>query len=364
MAVIFICLLLLIVIAVYSFMRGPQFGKKPTAAEIGTFRRSDHYLGGQFQNLSPTPNLSKNANMAGVMYRFFFKKSPRNKPARALPSGKSDLKNLAPYENILVWFGHSSYFLQLDGKAFLIDPVFSGAASPVKATTRSFRGSDVYTAEDMPEIDVLFISHDHWDHLDHETVLKLKPKVKRIVTGLGTGAHLKSWGYDASKITELDWWEHAYLISGFKVHATPARHFSGRGLKRNGTLWTSFVLETPSRKVFLGGDSGYDFHFADIGRKHGPFDLAVLECGQYNPDWPYIHMLPGEWKQAALDLNAHAVLPVHWAKFSLAPHAWDEPIEKISEEFSHGDIQLWTPAIGEKVDFDDLVPFSKWWKTV
>ncbi|MBD3581542.1 MBL fold metallo-hydrolase [Flavobacterium selenitireducens] len=359
-----ICLLLLVVLAVYTFMQRPEFGGKPSAAEIASYRKSQGYLGGQFQNLSPTPSLAKDANIASVMYRFFFKKSVRNKPKEALPSEKTDLRNLRPDENALVWFGHSSYFLQMDGKKFLVDPVFSGSASPIPATTKAFTGSDVYSADDMPEIDVLFLTHDHWDHLDYQTVLKLKPKVKQVITGLGTGVHLRSWGYDPAIILEMDWWDHVYLNSGFKIQATPARHFSGRGFKRNGSLWTSFVLETPSRKIFLGGDSGYDFHFAEIGGKLGPFDLAILECGQYNADWRYIHMVPGQWLQAARDLDAKAVLPVHWGKFALALHAWDEPITQISSEFEAGEIPLWTPMIGEKVDFDNRLPFAQWWKGV
>ena len=357
-----ICLLLLVTMAVYAFMQRPEFGKKPSSAQVEAFRKSDNYLGGSFQNLSVTPSLAKDANMVSVLYRFFFKKNPRKKPHGVLPSEKTDLKSLRPDENVIIWFGHSSYFLQLDGKKFLVDPVFSGAASPIPSTTRSFIGSDVYTAEDMPDIDVLFITHDHWDHLDYDTVLKLKPKIKQVATGLGTGNHLRAWGYEPTAILELDWWEHGYLTSGFKVHATPARHFSGRGSKRNGTLWTSFVLETPSRKIYLGGDSGYDTHFAEIGEKLGPFDLAILECGQYNADWRYIHMMPGQWSAAARDLRAQAVLPVHWAKFALALHDWDEPIETITTEFESGTIPLWTPMIGEKVDFDNRFPFAHWWK--
>lgn len=362
MLIALICLIILFVLAVYAFMRRPVFGARPGPEEMRRYERSPHYAAGQFFNLSPTPNLAQDANMARVLYRFFFGKSPRNKPAHVLPSEKTDLKSLGPDENVLIWFGHSSCFIQLDGKKFLVDPVFSGSASPVKATTRSFRGSDVYDAEDMPEIDVLFITHDHWDHLDYDTIVKLKPKVRQIITGLGMAAHLLAWGFAPAIIHEMDWWDHVYLSSGFKVHATPARHFSGRGFRRNGSLWTSFVLETPSRKLFLGGDSGYDAHFAEIGRRLGPFDLALLECGQYNRDWRYIHMMPGEWSLAARDLGTKAVLPVHWGKFALALHAWDEPVEAISSEFQTTDIALWTPMIGEKVDFDNLLPFAKWWK--
>ncbi|RZJ70410.1 MBL fold metallo-hydrolase [Flavobacterium sp.] len=357
-----ICLILLFGLAVYAFMQRPEFGKTAKGEQLDAYKKSPNYLGGQFQNISKTPNLAEDASVSKMLYKFFIAKHPDRKPRFALPSEKTDLKNLRPEENILVWFGHSSYFLQIDRMKFLVDPVFSGAASPVPATTRAFLGSDVYTPDDFPEIDFLLLSHDHWDHLDYKTVTALRKKIKNVITGLGTGIHLKNWGFDASVVSELDWWEHQYLPNGFKIYATPARHFAGRGFKRNKAFWVSFVLETPSRRLFLGGDSGYDSHFREIGDKFGPFDLAILECGQYNSDWRYIHMIPGQWKMAAEDLKAKAVLPVHWAKFSLALHAWNEPIEKISEEFSDSDINLWTPMIGEKVDFDNLLPFPKWWK--
>lgn len=364
MFIIPICLLLLLALAVYAFVQRPEFGKTATGAQLDAYRRSPHFFAGSFRNASPTPNLAEDANIWQVMYDFFFRKDPKSKPKTALPSEKTELKALRPDENVLVWFGHSSYFIRIDGKNILVDPVFSGAASPIAATTRSFLGSDVYAADDFPEIDLLLITHDHWDHLDHKTIVQLRPKVKQVVTSLATGLHLQSWGYEPSAISELDWWKHLYLANGFKIYATPARHFAGRGLKRNQAFWNSFVLETPSRRLFLGGDSGYDTHFKEIGDKFGPFDLAVMECGQYNTAWKYIHMLPGQWLKAAQDLRTKAVLPVHWGKFSLALHAWDEPIEKISQEFASSDIALWTPIIGEKVDFDNLLPFAKWWKNL
>eukprot|EP01030_Chromulinospumella_sphaerica_P010752 gene10752-biopygen9367 len=170
----------------------------------------------------------------------------------------------------------------LSGVRILVDPVFSGNASPVSFTTKSFAGADAYGVADMPQIDYLFLSHDHYDHLDYKTVKALKPKVKRVITGLGVGSHLEHWGYNPAIITERDWDATVDIEPGFTVTYAPARHFSGRGLKRNGTLWTSFVLQTPLRKIYLGGDSGYDSHFARIGSQHGPFDLAILEDGQYN----------------------------------------------------------------------------------
>jgi L-ascorbate metabolism protein UlaG (beta-lactamase superfamily) len=362
---IFMILLIIIavlVIGVVLFMQSSTFGKLPSGHRLELIKKSVNYKDGQFQNLSNTPDLAEGVSYYTVMRDFFFKKSKRDKPKNVLPSQKTDLLHLDPSDNMLVWFGHSSYFMQIDGKTILMDPVFSGAASPVSFTTKAFPGSDVYTVDDFPEIDFLFISHDHWDHLDYDTVLKLKNKVKKIITGLGTGEHLEVWGYDPSIIEEKDWNETIDLGNGFVVNTTPARHFSGRGLKRNNALWMSYVVKTPTMNIYLGGDSGYDTHYAAIGEKFGPFDIAVLECGQYNEYWKYIHMMPEEVVKATQDLKAKKLFPVHWAKFSLGLHDWDEPIIRVTKEAEKQNIPLITPMIGEKVDLKTDKIFTKWWE--
>lgn len=354
--------ILLFVLLVFAFLQHPKFGKKPKGQRLKRITSATNYGKGQFQNISHTPNLAEDARMTNVLFDFFFASNRRRKPSRKLPSSKTDLKALSPEENVLIWFGHSSYFIQLDGLKLLVDPVFSGSASPIAATTRSFKGSDIYVISDFPEIDILVITHDHWDHLDQKTVKALFPKVKIIITSLGVGAHLEFWGCPKEKIHELNWHEHLEIKPGFRIDCTPARHFSGRGLKRNQTLWSSFVLKSPSKKIFLGGDSGYDVHFKSIGALHGPFDLAILECGQYNNAWKYIHLLPEEEMKAASDLGAKAVLPVHWGKFSLALHDWDEPINRICESAETAGMPLLTPMIGQTVYLDGRQEFSKWWK--
>lgn len=344
----FIIFLLLAVVAIAAFFYSPVFGRKPSGAVLERILKSPHYSNGQFENLVDTPQLAEGITYYTVFRDFFFRKSKRSKPALPLPAKKENLLCLSPDENIVVWFGHSSYFIQADGKTMLVDPVFSGHASPVKFTTKAFAGSDAYTADDLPLIDYLFISHDHWDHLDYETVLKLRPKVKRIITGLGTGAHFERWGFDMGKVMERDWNESTGLDDGFTVTVTTARHFAGRGLKRNTALWVSFVLQTPTMRLFLGGDSGYGTHFNAIGQQFGPFDVAILECGQYNEYWKHIHMMPEEVVTAAQDLNAKQLMPVHWGKFALSLHAWDEPIQRICAEAERQKMPLITPMIGEK----------------
>jgi L-ascorbate metabolism protein UlaG (beta-lactamase superfamily) len=262
---------------------------------------------------------------------------------------------------VLVWFGHSSFFKQIDGKKILADPVFSGNASTVPGSNEAFKGTDRYTVDDLPDIDYLFISHDHYDHVDHETFLQLKAKAKKVFCGLGVGAHLERWGYNSDQIFEKDWYEDEELDTGFNVHTIPTRHFSGRAFSRDNTLWLSYLIKTPSMKIYIGGDSGYDAHFAEAGEKYGPIDLAILEDGQYDAKWKYIHLLPEQVLQAAEDLKAKRLFPVHSSKFAMANHPWDEPLKKISE-LNSNNIPLVTPIIGELVNLDDEhQQFSQWW---
>ena len=340
------------------------FGKTPTGKRLEQVLQSPNYRDGKFQNLSFTPDLAEGVGYYKVTKDFFFDKDKRNIPSTIIPSVKTDLRSLPLQDNCLVWFGHSSYYMQVDGKRILVDPVLSGNASPFSFTTKSFKGSDVYSIDDFPEIDYMFISHDHYDHLDYETMLKIKPKVKKIIMGIGVGEHFESWGFDASTLLEKDWHETIQLDNGFTVHTAPARHFSGRGFKRNQSLWMSYVLNTPTMNIYIGGDSGYDSHFTAIGEQHGPFDLAILECGQYHPYWKYIHMMPEDVVRAAIDLKTKKLLPVHWAKFSLALHAWDDPIKRVTTEATKKGMPFVTPMIGEVLNLNNTSPTKAWWEQI
>ncbi|MDD4741187.1 MAG: MBL fold metallo-hydrolase [Bacteroidales bacterium] len=346
----------------YGFMQQDRFGKKPAGARLERIKNSPNYRDGQFQNLNPTPAFAEGYSPVKVMYKQFFKKDPRSKPSDAIPSIKTNLHQLPPDSNLLVWFGHSSYYMQIDGKRFLVDPVFSGNASPVPGVIQAFAGSNHYHADDMPHIDFLLITHDHYDHVDYETLKALRHKTDTVICALGVGAHFEHWGYDPKKIIENDWYDKMDLGSGFTLFTEPARHFSGRGFSRNNTLWVSYVLQTPALKIFVGGDSGYDTHYADIGKRHGAFDLAILENGQYNAAWRYIHHLPEEVLMAAKDLHARRVFPVHSSKFALSVHAWDEPLIKVSGHSKTYQIPLVTPIIGEIVHLNNArQQFSQWW---
>jgi len=352
--------ILLIVICSYLFIQQPQFGGKPSPAELKRMQASPNYRKGQFQNLNYTPQLTADASLFKVIRKFFFGKDKKSVPPSVLPSHKTDLFNLDVNENIVVWFGHSSYYMQIDGKRILVDPVLSGHASPIKFTTKSFKGSDVYTTDDIPPIDFLLITHDHYDHLDYETTVKLRPKIKKVITGLGVGAHFKRWGYEEKMIIENDWNEEI-KFEGLTFITTPARHFSGRSLKRNTSLWLSFLIVSTTKKIFVGGDSGYDSHFKAIGEKFAPIDLVILENGQYNQYWKFIHMMPFEVVQAAHDLGGRKLLPVHWGKFSLSLHAWDEPIRQVVNEAQSKGLIVLHPMIGETVRLDYNRTFNQWW---
>lgn len=218
-------------------------------------------------------------------------------------------------------------------------------------------------AEGMPEIDLLIISHDHYDHLDYATIRALLPKIKRVITPLGVGSHLRYWGMDGALITEADWQQAVPASDELTVHVLPARHFSGRGLKRNQTLWASFLFVTPQQKIYYSGDSGYGPHFKAIGDEFGPVDLAIMENGQYDQDWKYIHMMPDETAQAADDLRARAVLPGHAGRFVLAKHSWDEPYQRLAAASEGRAWRLLTPVQGEPVWVADKTQsFNAWWR--
>jgi len=358
-------IILLLAVGAFFYMEQPKFGKSPNGQRLERMKKSPNYKDGKFQNIHFTPMLTEGYSMAGLLYDQFFKTFPRRRPLDTIPSVKTDLLDLALDSNVLVWFGHSSYFMQIDGNRFLVDPVFSGNASPLPGTNKSFIGTDIYTVDDMPEIDYLLITHDHYDHLDYETIIGLRKKAKTIVCGLGVGAHLEYWGFDPKNIVEKDWHESVRLEDGLQLHVVPARHFSGRNFRRNGTLWVSYVLQSPTLTIYVGGDSGYDTHFAEIGKKYGPIDLAILENGQYNVAWKAIHALPEEVLKAAGDLQAKRLFPVHSSKFMLAQHPWDEPLQKITELNKAVGLSLVTPMIGEVVKLDDEAQvFTPWWKAL
>lgn len=346
----------MLIAAAVIFINLPRFGRLPSGERLARVKLSPNYVDGSFQNQTPTPQITSNKSKFGVMLDFVFEKREQSRPKFAIPTSKSDLKNLPLNKNIVVWLGHSSYFLQIDGKRILIDPVFYNAA-PVSFFNKPFTGTDIYKAEDIPEIDYLLITHDHWDHLDHNTVTKLADRVGKVICPLGVGEHFEYWGYSVDKIAELDWNERFSMDSSCSVQCLPARHFSGRGLKSNQTLWASFMISTPTLAVYIGGDGGYGAHFAEIAAQYPSIDMALIENGQYNADWRYIHLMPGDLVKTLADLNPRRAITGHNSKYALARHEWDEPLNNAVDIKS-----VITPSIGIVVDLADTTTvYSRWW---
>ena len=354
-------IIVILVLFVFFFMKGAQFGVSPTGVSLERILKSPNYKNGAFENTVATPMIVTSGKHPSIFKRLFFDK---NSPVDVIPSAKTDLKNLDPKVDALVWFGHSSYFMQIDGKKFLVDPVLSGSASPFSFIIKAFKGADIYKPEDMPAIDYLIITHDHWDHLDYKTVSKIKDRVKNVITPLGVGDNFIYWGFDKNIVKETDWGDETKFPDGVTINTTETHHFGGR-IPGRKSLWVSYVLTTPSMKIYIGGDSGYGPHFKSIGEKFGPFDLAILENGQYNESWQYIHMMPGQNLQASKDLKALRMLPVHNSKFVLSVHNWREPLEKIVELNKEAGVSLVTPMIGEEVNLKDSTQkFTNWWEVI
>ena len=328
------------------FISQPSFGRLPQGERLERVRKSPHYDGTQFVNEVETAFSTGNRTKLGVWKDYVFGDKTLLFPDTALHVIKTDLKSLSQDRDWIVWFGHSSYLMNLSGKKVLVDPVFY-KGSPVEFANKMFLGTDIYKPVDMPDIDYLVISHDHWDHLDYEVVTEMKPRVKKVVTALGVGEHFEYWGYPVEKIVELDWWEFADLEEGFRVTATPARHFSGRELHENKTFWASFVFKSPKRMVWIGGDSGYGPHYAKIGKEFPDIDLAIMENGQYNKDWSQVHTMPEYLGKEMIELDAKRYLTVHHSKFSLSKHPYYEPLENAKRAARKSGKPVLMPQIGE-----------------
>ena len=259
-----------------------------------------------------------------------------------------------------IWFGHSTFLLQLDGKTILLDPIFSAGAAPVSFIVPRFQ-APVLDVSQLPNIDFIVISHDHYDHLDLETIEYFVDKSAKFIVPLVLGEHLRYWGVPDARIVEKDWWE-SHSEQNLSFTATPSQHFSGRSITPNQTLWASWVIKSKSKSLFFSGDSGYDIHFKDIGERLGPFDLAFIESGQYNTLWPEVHLMPEDGVKAFYDLNAQRYFPIHWGMFALSTHPWYEPVEfAYKASIEHG-FQLIAPKIGEIFTMDQAI--DPWWTHV
>mgnify|MGYP002445675627 CR=1 FL=1 len=335
----------------FAFIHQPSFGRLPSGERLERIKRSPNYRNGEFRNQHPTVLMTSQTSRVHAMWNFIFGKKGDIVPDSSVIAIKTDLKHLPIERDCMVWFGHSSYLLQLSGKRILVDPVFS-TGSPVTFINRPFPGTDIYEPDDMPDIDYLVISHDHWDHLDYRTIKQLKRRIRLVVCPLGVGEHFEYWGFSPEQLVEMDWGERHTLDTNFLVVCYPARHFSGRGLTVNQSLWASFLFDTPSSKVYIGGDGGYDTHFAEIGKQHRDIDLAILENGQYSESWRYIHTMPRQLEKIVRDVGARKTVTVHHSKFALSMHAWDEPLHNVERLKRIDSLHVLSPQIGEVIYLD------------
>lgn len=261
----------------------------------------------------------------------------------------------------VTWLGHSSTIIEIDGTIILTDPMFSRRASPLPFLgPRRFNPNPPLTIDDLPPIDAVLVSHDHYDHLDKASIRAIHSRVKYFLVPRGVDRHLRSWGVPATKIVSHQWWEKS-VIGPVVFVAAPARHFSGRGLKRNQTLWASWVIIGREQRVYFSGDGGYWDGFSTIGAKYGPFAVTLLECGQYNEHWANIHMMPEQTIQAHLDLEGDVLLPIHWGAFSISLHSWDEPVRRALAAAKPHNIQVATPRLGGQLVYGKTIPTCRWW---
>jgi len=337
LAGIVLILIIMLIVGIVFLIFSPQFGAKTTGDSYERITNSKNFEKGRFRN-DEKSNTTQNDNLNSC------------KKKQAL-----DVK--------VLWLGHSALLLEVGNRKIFLDPMLGKRASPLSFIgPKRFKNDFIIKIEDVPNLDAVLISHDHYDHLDYPSIIKIKDKVKMFYVPLGIAAHLKAWGVEESKIVELDWWEAAKLEE-LTFICTPSHHFSGRGLfNKDSTLWCSWVIKGENENVYFSGDSGYSKSFKEIGDKFGPFDLTLLECGQYNKHWADIHMFPEETVRANIDLRGKLLMPIHWGAFKLSLHPWQEPVERLLKEANPLNVKVITPRIGESVILGKSEPCSKWWK--
>lgn len=369
-------MLLLGVLAWISTDHFRAFGGRPAGPRLDRMRVSPHFEDGAFVNLEPTTMMAAK-DYGKALRHWFFGKEMRTPicpvPIVTGPPGRFDAP---PASGLRVtWLGHSTTLIELDGARFLTDPVWSERASPSTwFGPRRFHPPPV-AIEDLPPLDAVLISHEHYDHLDMRTIQALAARPTAAANGggatsfhvpLGIGAHLEAWGVPASRIVEHDWWQDAAIAGGVRVVSTPARHFTGRGVPwHTGSLWTSWSIIGPRHRLFFSGDTGLTESLREIGQRLGPFDVALLEIGQYHPTWGQIHLGPAGALDAFTRLGARTLIPIHWATFLLAYHAWSEPAETVVVEAQRRALTILTPRPGEPVEpaATPPSPTTAWWRS-
>lgn len=357
-------LIAVILVTVFLFITfHPVFGSNPSKETKTKYSALEHYSNGAFVNQITTEMATDFRSMLPVL-KEFMKGNPNRQPDQPISIKPLQLSKQNPNETTKVtWFGHSSLLLEIDNKRILLDPMFGKAPSPIPWFGNKRYSKELpFSVDELPQIDLVILSHDHYDHLDYGTIKKLKGKVNQFVVPLGVSNHLERWGVEPGRIQECNWWDEI-VAADLTLVCTPARHFSGRSLtNRNSTLWCSWVIKGQETKIYFSGDSGYGPHFKEIGENYGPFDLTLMECGQYHEKWAAIHMMPEETVKAHLDVRGKMMIPIHWGAFTLSLHDWTDPVERAVKAADANNVKILIPEIGETISLDGEHPRSNWWK--
>jgi L-ascorbate metabolism protein UlaG (beta-lactamase superfamily) len=357
-----ICILFILALLIFIFLSfSPVFGARPDENSKIIIEKSKNFVAGKFLNLQSdytnTASLSDSSGKGSTLMSWISPAEDKN-PIAPLPTIQFHGNTLT--EGKFVWLVHSTLLMNTAGLIVMTDPVFN-RASPVPIFGKPFTYENPINIDDLPKVNAVVISHDHYDHLDSKAIKDLSKIVDRFFVPLGVKAHLERWGVDADKISELDWHD-SEDYKNVKFTLTPAQHFSGRAPgKLNSTLWGSWIVSSDEVKVYFSGDGGYSETFRELGDRYGPFDIAFVENGAYNADWSDVHMFPNETVQASIDLKANVLFPIHWSKFDLSIHPWDEPIIRVTAEADKKNVNLATPMIGEVFELTNL-PKNLWWE--
>jgi len=354
----------LLPVKLYFFFRGKQFGGKIREHHLEKYSQSPNWDGKQFKNLEETTMDVNIKTLPSLLRKQFKGRSLRNpkQPIPILPFTGDVFKQGNESLPQFIWLGHSVLLLRIGDKTLLIDPMLGPDASPIApVTTKRFSENTLGLVDQLPELDAILMTHDHYDHLDYASISRLKDKASRFFVALGVARHLEQWGIPEDQITEFDWWDRLEFGS-LELVFTPSRHFSGRGpLDRAKSLWGGWVFINGDQRVYWSGDGGYGAHFKEVGKKYGPFGWAFVECGQYNELWHQAHMYPEESVQAAKDAQAKVAIPVHWGGFSLAMHHWQEPIDRFVKAAQKEKQEFCCPILGQPVSLGDTFDLP-WWE--
>jgi len=339
------------------------YGRRPSGERARRIRTSPQFRDGVFANARETSTAIRPDDDRNRLREFFLERHGRQ-PSGAIPLVHTDRP--APAVSLSVtWFGHASSLVEIEGEAVLFDPIWSDRCSPSRLAGPKRLHEPPVAIADLPPLTAVVISHDHYDHLDRQTIIDLvRTQDAPFVVPLGIGSHLEHWNVPPYRIIELDW-DDSTTVGGLRLTCTAAQHFSGRAItKRNYTLWSSWVVAGAHRKVFYSGDTGYFDGFRRVGEEHGPFDATLIQIGAYDTAWPDIHMMPEEGVAAHVDVRGGLMIPVHWGTFTLAFHPWGEPVDRVWREAKDRGVALAVPRPGERVDVDNPPPVDGWWTSL